>query len=206
MFACASAPHQSSIRLNPEAGKDSLTEQDLDYVYNVAISTGTELGYKVVSSSKEERTVAFNRIRTADLVSETIKVDIEKKGGAADANIVYESPKPLADITVKEFTDRFLANLKAKPASKSSAAGSGGSQPKSTGAQDVGGDTSATTYMTLLKNGNVRVEPSTKSKIIRTLKKGEKVAKVDESGNWVKVRLASGETGWVFKSLLKETK
>jgi N-acetylmuramoyl-L-alanine amidase len=55
-----------------------------------------------------------------------------------------------------------------------------------------------------LKNSNIRTEPTTKSKIVTTLRKGEKVIKIDESDKWFNVKLPSGETGWVLKSLAKE--
>ena len=45
-----------------------------------------------------------------------------------------------------------------------------------------------------------------KSKIITTLKKGVKVENLGNSGNWFKVKLSSGLTGWVFKDLVKKAK
>ena len=71
LFACASAPYRTSLQLNPEAGRLSLSPQDLDDAYNAAIATGVDLGYRVVSSSKEQRMVSLNRLRSTDLVSET---------------------------------------------------------------------------------------------------------------------------------------
>jgi uncharacterized protein YgiM (DUF1202 family) len=32
----------------------------------------------------------------------------------------------------------------------------------------------------------------------------EKIEKLDKSGNWFKIKLGSGDTGWVFKDLVKE--
>ncbi len=43
-----------------------------------------------------------------------------------------------------------------------------------------------------------------KAGFVTTRKKGERVEKLDKSGNWFKVKLLSGETGWVFKDLVKE--
>jgi uncharacterized protein YgiM (DUF1202 family) len=70
----------------------------------------------------------------------------------------------------------------------------------------VKGDQPGETWLILLKNGNIRSEPTTKSMIVTTLRRGEKVVKVDESAGWYNVRLPSGETGWVSKRLVKETK
>jgi uncharacterized protein YgiM (DUF1202 family)/curli biogenesis system outer membrane secretion channel CsgG len=60
------------------------------------------------------------------------------------------------------------------------------------------------TYLVTIKAANVRTEANAQSKIITQLKKGEKVEKLGKSGNWFKIKLTSGETGWVFKDLVKE--
>lgn len=59
-------------------------------------------------------------------------------------------------------------------------------------------------YVITLKNSNVRAEADPKSKIITTLKKGTKVEKIGQSGNWVNVKLPSGESGHIFHELVKE--
>ncbi len=209
LFACASAPYRTSLQLNPEAGRLSLGAQDLDDAYNTAIATGSDLGYRVVSSSKEQRMVTLNRLRSTDLVSETMEVSVESKGSSADVSIVYQSPKPLEDVTVKEFTDRFLAKLKAQPSAVATAPASAPLRHGSTRVEpDTGpvkGDQPGETWLILLKNGNIRSEPTTKSMIVTTLRRGEKVVKIDESAGWFNVRLPSGETGWVSKRLVKET-
>ena len=210
LCACASAPYRTSLQLNPEAGRLSLSPQDLNDAYNTAIATGTDLGYRVVSSSAQQRMVTLNRLRTTDLVSETLEVSVESKGPSADVTIVYQSPRPLEDVTVKEFTDRFLAKLKAR----ASSAGTGVSAPahpqaESGGVQAEAGPASSAQpremYLTLLKNSNIRSEPSIKSKIVATLRRGEKVTKIGESNGWFNVRLPSGETGWVSKRLARVT-
>ena len=205
LFGCASAPYKTSLQLNPESGKPVLTQQDLDNTYNAAVSTGLELGYRVLSSSREQRAVTLNRLRSTDQVSETMVVGVESKGPAAEVSI-YESPKPLADTTVREFTDRFLAKVKAQPSLQPV-----GPAPSGPGAVRVEPETRPTTaglpgktHLILLKNSNIRTEPSTKSKVITTLRKGGIVVKVDESGNWFNVRLPSGEKGWISKGLVKE--
>jgi uncharacterized protein YgiM (DUF1202 family) len=60
------------------------------------------------------------------------------------------------------------------------------------------------THLVLLKRSNIRSEPSTRSKVMATLRKGTIVVKVDESGDWFNVRLPSRETGWIFRQLVKE--
>lgn len=44
---------------------------------------------------------------------------------------------------------------------------------------------------------NVRAEASTEAEVLRQVKKGEALSILREDESWVKVRLASGETGWV---------
>jgi hypothetical protein len=207
LFGCASAPYKTSVQLNPEPGKLSLTQQDLDNTYNTAISTGLDLGYRVSSSSREQRIVTLNRLRSTDFVSETMVVGVEDKGPAAEVSIAYESPKPLADAAVKEFTDRFLAKLKVRPVVQAVApapSGSGAVRAEPV-PRPMTVELPGETHLILLKKSNIRTEPSTKSKAITTLRKGEKVVKIDESGDWFNVRLPSGETGWIFKPLVKET-
>ena len=59
-------------------------------------------------------------------------------------------------------------------------------------------------YLVTRKNANLRERPSTQSKIMLTLKAGRKVEKIQESGNWVQVRIWETTTGWIFKDLLQE--
>jgi hypothetical protein len=210
LFGCASAPYKTSLQLNPEPGKLFLNQQDLDNTYDAAVSTGLDLGYRVSASSREQRIVTLNRLRSSDLVSETMVVGVESKGPSAEVSIVYESPKPLADTTVKEFTDRFLAKLKVRPVAVQPVAPAPASsrpgvvrvepEPRPTSVEASG-----ETHLILLKRSNIRTEPTTKSKVITTLRKGAIVVKIDESGDWFNVRLPSGETGWIFKTLVKET-
>ena len=54
------------------------------------------------------------------------------------------------------------------------------------------------------KSTHLRAQPSTQSKIILTFKPGRKVEKIEESGNWVKVRIWETTTGWVLKEFLAE--
>jgi uncharacterized protein YgiM (DUF1202 family) len=56
----------------------------------------------------------------------------------------------------------------------------------------------------LLKKSHIRTEPSMKGKVITTLRKGETVIKLDESGDWFNVQLPSGGTGWISKCLVKK--
>jgi hypothetical protein len=208
LFGCASAPYKTSLQLNPEPGKLFLNQEDLDYTYDAAVSTGLDLGYRVSSSAREQRIVTLNRLRSSDLVSETMVVGVESKGPSAEVSIVYESPKPLADTTVTEFTDRFLAKLKVRPSVQAVAPAPAPPRPGAVRLEPetrpMASELPRETHLILLKKSNIRTDPGTKSKIITTLRKGEKVVKIDESGDWFNVRVPSGETGWIFKRLVKE--
>ena len=50
---------------------------------------------------------------------------------------------------------------------------------------------------------NVRMAPSTRSKVVTVLPPGERVEKIGESGNWTKIKLPSGEDAWVFGDFLR---
>ena len=58
--------------------------------------------------------------------------------------------------------------------------------------------------LVILKTANVREQASAKSRIITTLKKEDKVNKIGQAGDWCNVKLPSGITGWISKSLVKE--
>jgi tetratricopeptide (TPR) repeat protein len=62
--------------------------------------------------------------------------------------------------------------------------------------------------LVVVKTANVRAKADDKSKIIRILKKGEKVEYIgkSKSGDWFNCVLPSGLTGWVFKDLVQGAK
>jgi hypothetical protein len=59
-------------------------------------------------------------------------------------------------------------------------------------------------FLITKKDAHLRDRPSAQSKIILTFKPGRKVEKIEESGNWVKVRIWETTTGWVLKDFLAE--
>lgn len=46
-------------------------------------------------------------------------------------------------------------------------------------------------------------EPNSQSKVLLVLKKGRKVEKLGESGEFTKVRLSWGDSGWVLTRFLQ---
>ena len=50
---------------------------------------------------------------------------------------------------------------------------------------------------------NIREAATTSSKIITTVKRGEKLKVTDKTESWYKIKTEAGETGWVHASLVK---
>ena len=55
-----------------------------------------------------------------------------------------------------------------------------------------------------LKNANVRLGPSTSRSKLAMIDRGRTVSVTGKSGNWYRVALADGRTGWVWRRLLGE--
>lgn len=53
------------------------------------------------------------------------------------------------------------------------------------------------------KAANVRSAPSSDSRVIATLKNGQKVTVFEESSGWIKVKLNNGTRGWVANNLVR---
>jgi len=51
-----------------------------------------------------------------------------------------------------------------------------------------------------VSHANVRQEPSAKSRVVATLTQGTIIEKLEESGNWIKIKLANGIIGWIYKT------
>jgi uncharacterized protein YgiM (DUF1202 family) len=60
-------------------------------------------------------------------------------------------------------------------------------------AQDEGEQTATVTASTL----NMRASPSASSDVVGKLKKGDNLVVLGEDGEWLRVRSAAGETGWI---------
>ena len=50
---------------------------------------------------------------------------------------------------------------------------------------------------------NIRQSATTSSKIITTVKRGEKLKVTDKTESWYKIKTKAGKTGWVHASLVK---
>ena len=107
--------------------------------------------------------------------------------------VVEVKPQPAADSLVKD-APTFQPEAPASPAPPISA-----SPRKPEIVKEPMGP-----YLTTLEAANVRLAPSTQSKIITVLGKGKRVELVGESGPWTKIKLPSGDTAWIFTAFLKE--
>jgi uncharacterized protein YgiM (DUF1202 family) len=57
--------------------------------------------------------------------------------------------------------------------------------------------------LVVIKKANLSAKANIKSKLLGTLKPGEKLEIVGRSGDWFQVKSASGLTGWIFKTLVR---
>ena len=53
---------------------------------------------------------------------------------------------------------------------------------------------------------NIRSEATVESKIVITLRQGDRLKVLEESRNWYKVKLPDKRTGWIHKSLVAPVK
>ena len=71
---------------------------------------------------------------------------------------------------------------------------------KPTGSQ-IATSAAGTTYGVIRIDGvNFRVSPASNAKLIRGLKRGDRVVVLDKQGQWYKVKDNKGKTGWVTAS------
>lgn len=50
---------------------------------------------------------------------------------------------------------------------------------------------------------NVRSGPGMKNKVITTVRKGDELEFLDETGSWCNVKLSNGVEGWIYKKLVR---
>lgn len=53
---------------------------------------------------------------------------------------------------------------------------------------------------------NIRSEATVESKIVITLREGDRLKVIEKKGNWYKVRLSDKRIGWAHKSVVAPTK
>jgi hypothetical protein len=120
--------------------------------------------------------------------------------------IIRESLTKALNQAVSEFaSDQFRKAIESsRSSSRGKEAVGSAEKPASQSPSDINPASRKPVYFAVLQTANIREEANTKSRVIATLKKGDQLEKIRESGNWYNVKLASGKTGWVHKSLVKE--
>ncbi|MHB9097754.1 MAG: SH3 domain-containing protein [Syntrophales bacterium] len=91
-------------------------------------------------------------------------------------------------------------------ASKPPAAAKVEAKPSPIASENIPSTSQVAKTLVVIKTASVRSEPSTKGKILSTLKKGTKVESLGRSSSWFKIKLSTSATGWVFNSLVTEQK
>lgn len=76
-------------------------------------------------------------------------------------------------------------------------------ETKSSGGLAEAAEIPANARLVVLKNCNIRKGPSTATEIVATVPAGTQMEKIAENGDWYNVRFNNGQTGFIFKSLVK---
>ncbi len=207
--------HQVKIQLIIEPGQTHLEDESLDDLFGKALITGAGLGYRVLLSNKEERIISFSKEVSPEHVPINLNVLIQRENGkSAYAEIIQQSPRSIDNSKLIEFKNIFLSKIKDKKETPSSPAASMENQvvlpsslPPVENKAEVRpqvAEEEPIVYLIALKNLNLRSVPNAGGKIITTLKVGDKIEKIGESNDWLRVKSSSGNTGWIFKDLAKE--
>jgi uncharacterized protein YgiM (DUF1202 family) len=130
---------------------------------------------------------AYRRIESALFI-------LEKK--EAEDTHPEKEPKAAAPIPAPTKAESALA----KPADQSQSA-SLSSSPETP--KESIPEKSSGIYGTAKKTAILMAEPSDESNVLMALKKGTTVEKIDQSASWSKVRLPSGETGWLPEDVIE---
>lgn len=209
---------KARVQIPPDPKQPRLENQQMEDIFNKALSTGIQLGYRVIYANPEQGVLSLAKVVSPEHVPITLNVEIQKEAErVAYAEIIFQCPRMMDDSQLNDFKNALSAKFKKKkdePPLKAEAAPLPAAQadkaPTKIEPAKVEPRTPPEKPPTVLaivsKNARVRVEPNTASKIIIIFQNPTKVQKLGQSGDWVKVKLASGEIGWVYKNLVREEK
>jgi hypothetical protein len=113
-----------------------------------------------------------------------------------------EKPSPQKEAKPSPIPPRSAA--KASPAGPEKISAQVAAKPEATGKEAVG--PALKTFLVTKANVKMRAEPNSASRVILVLKSGREVEKIGESGEYTKVRLPWGDTGWVATRTLQVIK
>jgi len=204
------APYYVTMELNLMDSKDGITakeaekkfEQGLDFAKHQRLDRACEFWGEARILSPNSPSILYNLGICSEVTGDIEKaLDLYKK---ADKNMTKPDDrltvalKRVEEIVNKQkiIKETLESNEKTKIASQRSYSEKFSNQTNNL--------QTSNTYLIVSKPTRLRLEANTKSKVIKNLKKGEKVEKINDTKNWVNVRLSSGEIGWVHKSMVIE--
>jgi len=209
---------KARVQIPPDPKQPRLEDQQMEDIFNKALSTGIQLGYRVVYANPEQGVLSLAKEMSPEHVPITLNVEVQKEAERmAYAEIIFQCPRMTDESQLNEFKNALSAKFKKKkdePPLKAESAPPPAVPPDKPPAKAEPAkveprtvpERPAVILAIVSKNARVRVEPNTSGKIIVIFQNPTKVQKLGQSGDWVKVKLASGEIGWVYKNLVKEEK
>ncbi len=112
-ISCGTGLDQTRIQMVPDSDQIQFTEKDFQEMFDSAMATGVELGYKPVFSSKEKGIISFTKDVGMGKDPINFNIQIQKQNEKmAYINMKMQSSAPLSDLTLKEFQDAFMAKWK----------------------------------------------------------------------------------------------
>jgi hypothetical protein len=115
IVSCGPALYHSTLKFELAPGQTRLEEKDFKKIFDSALSTGMELGYRVTSSNMEQGIISFTREVGWDHVPVNINVKIRKENEeSAYVDMTMQSPRPLSNSDLIEFQNKLLPKLEQK--------------------------------------------------------------------------------------------
>jgi hypothetical protein len=179
-----------------------LTVQDRDKsIIRTEYIKGAEVRrlFKTFSTRYKYNILLFRESETRTALNVRCLYEIKEKSALSFGNANDLYPDEVIGLE-KELYQIIESTLRRAEASRPA----GPSPPSSAERAAKGVQAQPQIFLITKKSTHLRAQPSTQSKIILTFKPGRKVEKIEESGNWVKVRIWETTTGWVLKDFLEE--
>ncbi len=209
--------HKTRLSIPPDPKQSRLDDRQMEEIFNKALSTGIQLGYRVVYANPDQGLLSLAKEVSPEHVPVNLNVEIQKEAErTAYAEIILQCPRRVDDSQLIEFKNALAAKFKKRelpptaetpppPAAPPERAAAKPDPAKTE--QKVGPEKAPAVIQAIAsKNARVRAEPNTSGRIIVIFQNPTKVQKLGQTGDWVKVKLPSGEIGWVYRNLIKEEK
>lgn len=153
-------------------------------LFVLSTSQGEARG-SLLSLSRDEFATNFS----AELYSKTVRRIIWKQEGEAVYKLGARTPgdEELGQRLASAIAEKFFSDTKSENEEKSAVS------------------LADKCYLTTVSRCNIRKEPSLQSRVVVTVNAGTELEKVAEVGKWINIKLDSGQTGFVYASLVKES-